>query len=148
MQISIKSSSGELNGYTGRMQDVMGDIAVAIDRSSGFNQHRLTEFFMLSEDNFSTVSFLERILVKSECRGKGEGAKLLDEYCQKADKAELRFLLARIESSHKDGFDILDFYRKRGYVALAKSSGDMLMVNEENAEYFFNEFLGRTHVQK
>lgn len=142
MKIEINENHGKLTGYSGKMKQVMSDICIAIDNTSSFDQNFLTEFFMIAEERFSSIAFLESVEVEREHRGKGLGAKMLKEFNEKTKQSHVRFLLARMDSPQAENFNLLTFYGNHGYYPLRVSSGDMLMVNTEHAKFFQSELFG------
>ncbi|MGD1523964.1 GNAT family N-acetyltransferase [Vibrio owensii] len=141
MNIEICNEQGNLAGYTGMMTEVMSDICCAIDNTSSFDQNFLTEFFMVAEDQFSSIAFLEKIEVKRDFRGQGFGTDMLKAFNEKSQSAQVRFLLARVDNPQAEGFNLLKFYGKHGYYPVRYSNGDMLMVNKEHSSFFI-EALG------
>ena len=41
---------------------------------------------MIATWDFDTISFIEHIAIKKECRGKGIGTKIMKEHCEKNNK--------------------------------------------------------------
>jgi GNAT superfamily N-acetyltransferase len=137
----IKENNGILKFFISKNQYEFSELIIGMDDFSDVNRNKLSDISCFLEDNYSRIGFVASIHVEKELRSTGIGGKLFNKFQDETkDVTEVDLLFARVDIPQKDGFDLKTFYKKRGFesVFYCQDSGEMLMVNKNKSNMFYN----------
>ena len=111
-----------------------GELFSQVGQFVDFDANMVNDLLMYIEDRFEKIGFLGSLYVDGKERGQGQGTKLMKSFEDKImQRSEMDFLFARFDTPQAKGFDLIDFYRRRGFEPVKYSNGDMLMVSKGHA---------------
>lgn len=86
-------------------------------------------------EEYTTIAFLNNINVYDDYQGQGIGSNLLEEFLSEAINrgAEAIVLVADINESQQDGFDLVGWYSNNGFEKIVDTpSGPVMLLKAEN----------------
>lgn len=141
--IEIDINKSKLIGVLSTGGSDRGQLSLQIERLSDFDLDLSSFLLMYIEEKFEKIGFLGSVYVDGRERGKGIGKELMDKFDEKiSSKTDIDFLYARIDTPQDKGFDLLEFYEKRGFEAVKYSNGELLMINKGHANEIKREVFG------
>ncbi len=112
----------------------LSHVCLALDRFAVFSDRILNDLLLFIESSYSSCGYLGRIVVDKSERGQGLGQSLIDDFKKIVKDCDIVFLFARLDTPQKEGFSLLEFYKKNGFSPIMKSNGETLMVSTEKAK--------------
>lgn len=118
-RIHITYEFGEALGYVADSADFLGYLS----------RHSSRPEPILAKLPLNSLAVLQYMSVEGDYQGQGYGKTLLAEFEEKVDEigAVAIFLIADINESQRDGFDLMKFYKKHGYRRIAMCSSGPVM---------------------
>jgi ribosomal protein S18 acetylase RimI-like enzyme len=144
--IILKKGMGRLTCVFSEGFDDRSQLSLQIEKLSDFDLDLSSFLLMYIEEKFEKIGFLGSVYIDGNDRGKGIGKHLMNEFENKvSSKTDIDFLYARIDNPQDKGFDLFEFYEKRGFEAVKYSNGELLMVNKGHANEIKREVFGIYH---
>ncbi len=133
-ELRINNMYGSISGVVAFSPGDMYKIGCEISLGPFSQETRLGDALCVVEDNFTSVGYVSNIRIEPEHRGEGHGRKLFNDFFERHLKhTEVDILVALTDPPQVAGFDLLAFYRRRGFEVVFSENGEVLMANKGKA---------------
>ena len=90
----------------------------------------LADFSSIHDEELFPIGILKNINVNEEYRNQGYGNKLFDRFIEETSHCSYITLIVDVSEEQKDGFDLIDWYKRRGFSIFGKSGGMPVMISK------------------